>query len=58
MGCWKGNEKGGWERRWERVMVNVHSKKERAETTRNRVSIECPGIQHTVHTCCPVPVLF
>ena len=32
--------------------------KERAETTCNRMSIECPGIQHWVHTCCPVPVLF
>ena len=33
-----------------------HSKKERAEFTCICVLIECPGIQHKVHVCCPVPV--
>ena len=35
----------------------MHSKKKPAETTYNCVLIKCPGIQHGVHTCCPVPVL-
>ena len=35
-----------------------HSKKERAETTCIHVLIKCPGIQHRVHACYPVPVLF
>ena len=41
-----------------KLLLPAHSKKERAETTCIRVLIECPGIQHRVHVCCLVPVLF